>query len=77
MFSSPFLPLPTGLKIATTTLRDDLLMVEARLDEIEIMLSTLFLPCRTSPQSLYSHGGRFALRGLPYTAYPARASILL
>jgi transposase len=28
MFSSPFLPLPTGLKIATTTLRDDLLMVQ-------------------------------------------------
>lgn len=24
MFSSPFLPLPRGLKIATTTLRDDL-----------------------------------------------------
>ncbi len=28
MFSSPFLPLPTGLKIATTVLRDDLLMVQ-------------------------------------------------
>ena len=28
MFSSPFLPLPTGLKIATTALRDDLLMVQ-------------------------------------------------
>ena len=28
MFSSPFLPLPTGLQIATTTLRDDLLIVQ-------------------------------------------------
>ncbi|MBA2396966.1 MAG: transposase [Ktedonobacteraceae bacterium] len=28
MFSSPFLPLPTELKIATTTLRDDLLVVQ-------------------------------------------------
>ena len=28
MFSSPFLPLPAGLKIATTTLRNDLLVVQ-------------------------------------------------
>ncbi len=28
MFSSPFLPLPTGLKIATTSMRDDLLVVQ-------------------------------------------------
>ena len=28
MFSSPFLPLPAGLKIATTSMRDDLLAVE-------------------------------------------------
>ena len=28
MFSSPFLPLPAGLKIATTTMRNDLLVVE-------------------------------------------------
>src|SRR6266702_5534789 len=28
MFSSPFLPLPAGLEIATTTMRDDLLVVQ-------------------------------------------------
>src|SRR6266550_901883 len=28
MFSSPFLPLPAGLKIATTSMRDDLLVVQ-------------------------------------------------
>ncbi len=28
MFSSPFLPLPAGLKIATTTMRNDLLVVQ-------------------------------------------------
>jgi hypothetical protein len=28
MFSSPFLPLPAGLEIATTSMRDDLLVVE-------------------------------------------------
>ena len=28
MFSSPFLPLPAGLEIATTTMRDDLVVVE-------------------------------------------------
>jgi transposase len=28
MFSSPFLPLPKGLKIATTTMRNDLLVVQ-------------------------------------------------
>ena len=28
MFSSPFLPLPKGLKIVTTTMRDDLLVVQ-------------------------------------------------
>ncbi len=28
MFSSPFLPLPAGFKIATTTIRNDLLMVQ-------------------------------------------------
>ncbi len=49
MFSSPFLPLPAGLKIATTSMREDVLLVEAGFDEREIVLSALFLSCRAPP----------------------------
>ena len=44
MFSSPFLPLPAGLRFATTSmLDDDLLVVQVISSEREIVLSALFL----------------------------------
>jgi len=44
MFSSPFLPLPAGLAIATTTMRDDLLMVAVVSTKVRSCCPLCFCP---------------------------------
>jgi transposase len=44
MFSSPFLPLPAGLKIATTTMRDDLLVVQVVSTNVRSCCPLCFCP---------------------------------
>src|SRR5712692_5056096 len=44
MFSSPFLPLPAGLAIATTTMRDDLLVVQVVSTKVRSCCPLCFCP---------------------------------
>src|SRR5216684_1519792 len=44
MFSSPFLPLPAGLKIATTSMRDDLLVVQVVSTNVRSCCPLCFCP---------------------------------
>ena len=44
MFSSPFLPLPAGLEIATTTMRDDLLVVQVVSTKVRSCCPLCFCP---------------------------------
>src|SRR6266851_775050 len=44
MFSSPFLPLPAGLKIATTSMRDDLLLVQVVSTKVRSCCPLCFCP---------------------------------
>jgi transposase len=44
MFSSPFLPLPAGLKIATTTMRNDLLVVQVVSTKMKSCCPLCFCP---------------------------------
>src|SRR5258708_19340726 len=44
MFSSPFLPLPAGLKIATTSMRDDLLLVQVVSTQVRSCCPLCFCP---------------------------------
>jgi transposase len=44
MFSSPFLPLPAGLEIATTTMRDDLLVVQVVSTKVRSRCPLCFCP---------------------------------
>jgi transposase len=46
MFSSPFLPLPAGLEIATTTMRDDLLMVQVVSTKVRSCCPLCFCPAK-------------------------------
>ena len=62
MFSSPLLPLPAGLVIASITMRS--LRGLSGLYESEIVLSALFLSCRTS--SSPGHDTKFVLCRFPH-----------
>ena len=44
MFSSPFLPLPAGLEIATTSMRDDLLVVQVISTNVRSCCPLCFCP---------------------------------
>jgi hypothetical protein len=44
MFSSPFLPLPAGVEIATTNMRDDLLMVQVVSTKVKSYCPLCFCP---------------------------------
>src|SRR5258707_15871732 len=44
MFSTPFLPLPAGLAIATTTMRDDLLVVQVVSTKVRSCCPLFFCP---------------------------------
>src|ERR1700730_1481930 len=54
MFSSPFLPLPAGLEIATTNMRDDLLMVQVVSTKVGSCCPLCFCPA----ERCHSHYAR-------------------
>ena len=78
MFSSPFLPLPAGLEIATTSMRDDLLVVQVISTNVRSCCPLCFcpaerrhshytrvvadLPCAGLRVQLILHVRRFLLR---------------